>query len=77
MSVGAQLMDFQETIAHVPALYSTQHLWLDWIYGRFTGVRAAAGCSMETLEPSRGMASTECDAWEDYTFFLEYDEYGI
>lgn len=67
----------QETITHVPVLYAGQHLWLDWIYDQFAGVEAAAGCSIQTLRPSRGTASTEFAGWGDQTWFLENDEYGI
>jgi hypothetical protein len=52
-------------------------MFLDWIYDRFAGVEAPAGCNIETLKPSRGMASTQFDGWGDQTWFLEYDEYGI
>lgn len=40
---------------------------LDWIYDRFAGVEAAAGCSIQTLKPSRGTASTDFDGWADQT----------
>jgi hypothetical protein len=62
---------------YVPVLYAGQHIWLDWIYDRFAGVEAAAGCSIQTLKPSRDAASTDFDGWADQTWFLEYDKYGI
>ncbi len=73
------LMHFnvQETITHVPVLYAGQHLWLDWMYERLAGVEAPAGCSIQTLKPSRGMASTDFAGRADQTWFLEYDKYGI
>ncbi|KAF2223081.1 Alpha/Beta hydrolase protein [Elsinoe ampelina] len=43
--------------AHVPTLYSSQHVWLDWIRDRFDGRRAQKGCSKETLTAATGVAN--------------------
>ena len=58
-------------------MYAGHHLFLDWIYDRFSGVKAADGCSERTLYPSRGSKSADFDGFMDQTWFLEYDEYGI
>jgi hypothetical protein len=66
-----------EDITHVPVLYSAQHLFLDWIYDRFAGVKAPDGCSEKYYTPSRGAASAAFEGFEDQTWFVEYDKYGI
>ncbi|KAK3670627.1 hypothetical protein LTR78_009462 [Recurvomyces mirabilis] len=66
-----------ENITHVPVLYAAQHLWLDWIKDRFDGVAATEGCSVETKSPPRGVNGVQFAGFNDNTWFIEYDVYGI
>ena len=59
-------------ISHVPTLYATQHVWLDWIGDRFKGVRPPRGCQKELLEAATGTANGAGQNW-----FIEYDVYGL
>lgn len=59
-------------ISHVPALYATQHVWLDWIHDRFSGIRVPKGCVLENRGPVTGIANGAGQNW-----VIEYDEYGL
>jgi hypothetical protein len=38
---------------HVPALFASQQIWLEWIADRFAGVHAGGGCSRRDLSSLR------------------------
>lgn len=59
-------------ITHVPVLYAGQHVWLDWIDDRFTGVRLPPRCVQEVLSPVRGVANGAGQNW-----FIQKDIYGL
>jgi pimeloyl-ACP methyl ester carboxylesterase len=42
-----------EGASHVPALYASHRIWLDWIADRFAGVHAGDGCSRRDLSNLR------------------------
>ena len=62
-----------EGITHVPVLYAGQHLYLDWIRDRFSGVEVTKGCKLSTVSPARGVQNIQ----KDQNWFLEWDVYGI
>ena len=48
-------------ISHVPALYASQHVYMDWIADRFNGKEAPSGLQKSILEPTRPMASYQSE----------------
>ncbi|KAF2151126.1 hypothetical protein K461DRAFT_243371 [Myriangium duriaei CBS 260.36] len=50
-------------ISHVPVLYSSQHVWMDWIRDRFAGVKVPEGCVKEVLYPATGFANGAGQNW--------------
>jgi pimeloyl-ACP methyl ester carboxylesterase len=59
-------------ISHVPALYASQHVWMDWILDRFRGVKEPKGCVKEEQSPVTGIANGAGQNW-----IIEYDKYGL
>lgn len=52
-------------ITHVPAMYASQRLWLDWIQDRFDGVPVSAGYDQRSIGPeaiARPAKSYQSDA---------------
>lgn len=40
-------------VTHVPAMYASQRVWLDWITDRFAGVETPSGCRQSRVESAR------------------------
>lgn len=40
-------------VTHVPAMYASQRVWLDWITDRFAGVETPSGCRRSRVESAR------------------------
>ncbi|TKA34166.1 hypothetical protein B0A50_00146 [Salinomyces thailandicus] len=50
-----------EGATHVPVLYASQRIWLDWIADRFAGRETAAPCTRSFYSPARKLASYQTE----------------
>lgn len=57
-----------EGATHVPVMFASQQVWLDWIAARFAGEPVAAGCSAKEYKPARSVASYQAES----NYVLEY-----
>lgn len=55
-------------VEHVPVMYVSQRIWLDWIGDRFAGKEAAAPCSRREYHPTRMEESYQ----KQLGFYLEF-----
>lgn len=40
-------------VSHVPVMFASQRLWLDWIHERFAGMQVASGCQSSNYSSTR------------------------
>jgi hypothetical protein len=50
-----------EGASHVPALYASQQIWLEWIADRFAGVHAGEGCSRRNFTSLRPVGTYQAE----------------
>jgi pimeloyl-ACP methyl ester carboxylesterase len=56
-----------EGASHVPALFASQQIWLEWITDRFSGVHATEGCSRMGLSSLRPVGTYQAEL----TYYLQ------
>jgi hypothetical protein len=56
-----------EGVEHVPVLYASQQIWLDWIWDRFCGREVDDKCTQHTYRPARSVQSYE----KQLAYYLE------
>jgi alpha-beta hydrolase superfamily lysophospholipase len=56
-----------EGASHVPALYASQQIWLEWIADRFAGLPAGDGCSRRDLSSLRPVGTYQAEL----TYYLQ------
>ena len=57
-------------VGHVPVMYATRQIWLDWLDDRFSGVTQPPFCSSEDIGGNAPRPLTEYQG--DLNYFLEY-----
>jgi hypothetical protein len=50
-----------EGASHVPALYASQQIWLEWMANRFAGVDVGEGCSRRNLSSLRPVSTYQAE----------------
>lgn len=61
-----------EGATHVPALYASQQVWLDWIADRFNKKPTPGKCTSQLYQPARNV-----DAYQaNINYFLELPLYA-
>lgn len=60
---------------HIPTVFASQQIWLDWIGDRFAGRKAAAPCSRKHLSPALPVANYQPQL--DYYCVLATQSYQI
>ena len=56
-----------EGVTHVPVLYASQRVWLDWIADRFAGREVAAPCTRNFYQPAKSVDNYQADG----NYYLE------
>ncbi|KAL9091017.1 MAG: hypothetical protein Q9159_001643 [Coniocarpon cinnabarinum] len=60
-----------EGTQHVPTLYASKQIWVEWITSRFSGDAAAEGCTKNAVQPARPVEQYS----QGYSWFIEYAQY--
>lgn len=64
-----------EGATHVPVLYASQQVWLDWIADRFAGREPAAPCTRNLYQPARSVSSYQTEG--EYYLELATQAYEV
>jgi pimeloyl-ACP methyl ester carboxylesterase len=64
-----------EGASHVPALYASHRIWLDWIADRFAGVHAGDGCLRRDLSNLRPVNTYQAEL--GYYLQLALEPYAV
>lgn len=56
-------------VRHAPAMYASQHIWMDWIAARFAGEPAKPGSHSHVCEPVRPASAQQVDT----NWFIELE----
>ncbi|UNI16934.1 hypothetical protein JDV02_003316 [Purpureocillium takamizusanense] len=59
-----------QSVGHIPVMYATRQIWLDWIEDRFAGVTPSSGCSYEYIGGNAPRPLAQYQG--DLNYFLEY-----